>query len=70
MILTYREGEKSYKQFTQLAKKDKEKHVSFLLTLDPDILGYNDKYILLNFGPVIKKNNKFLNINDDYKAKN
>jgi hypothetical protein len=64
MILTYREGEKSYKQFTQLAKQDKEKHIAFLLSLEPDILGYNDKYILLNFAPVIKTNIKFLSIND------
>ena len=65
MKLTFREGEINYKQFTQLPKEEKQQHITFLLTLDPDILGTNDYYILLNFGPVIKNNVKnLLSIND------
>jgi hypothetical protein len=64
MKLTFRKGEINYKQFTQLPKEEKEKHITFLLSLEPDILGYNDKYIILNFGPIIKSNTKFLSIND------
>jgi hypothetical protein len=65
MELTFRDGEKSYKQFTQMVKTEKNNYISFLLSLDPETLSYNDKMILLNFGPTIKQPVKnLLSIND------
>ena len=61
--LKWRDGEISYKLFTQLPKEEKQKHITFLLTLELDILGSNDKYILLNFAPVIKQKN-FISLED------
>ena len=63
MKLTFREGEKSYKQFTQLLKTEKNKYISFLLSLDPETLSYNDKMILEQFAPKqINKSIKFLEL--------
>ena len=59
----WRKNEKSYKEYTQLAKQDKQQYVEFLLTLEPKILGTNDKYILNNFGPAIK-NKEFITLKD------
>jgi hypothetical protein len=63
MKLVFRDGEINYKQFTQLERSDKEKHMDFLLTLDSETLGTNDKYILLNFGPT-KENKNFISTKD------
>lgn len=63
MKLTFRQGEINYKQFTQLPKEEKQKHITILLTLDPVILGYNDKYILLNFAPA-KQQKNFISLKD------
>jgi hypothetical protein len=57
----FRDGELSYKQFTQLTKEEKQKHITFLLTLEPDILGFNDEIILNQFGPK-KITKKFLEL--------
>ena len=59
--IKYRDGEKSHKQFTQLTKEEKQKHITFLLTLAPDILGFNDEIILNQFGPK-KITKKFLEL--------
>ena len=59
----WRDGELSYKQFTQLERSEKEKHITFLLTLEPNILGSNDKYILSNFAPA-KKQKNFISLKD------
>ena len=50
-IWKWRDGEKSYKQYTQLAKQDKEEYLNYLLSLKPDILGENDWYILRQYAP-------------------
>jgi hypothetical protein len=63
MKWTWRINEKSYKEYTQLAKQDKQLYLDFLLTLEPKILGTNDKYILNNFGPTIK-NKEFITLKD------
>jgi len=47
----WREGEKSYKQYTQLAKQDKQQYLDYLLSLEPDILGTNDLYVLTQYAP-------------------
>lgn len=47
----WRENEKSYKQYTQLAKQDKQQYLDYLLSLEPDILGENDWYILRQYAP-------------------
>jgi hypothetical protein len=59
----WRDGELSYKQFTQLERSEKEKHITFLLTLEPKILGNNDKYILSNFAPAREQKN-FISLKD------
>lgn len=61
----FREEEKSYKQFTQLERSEKTKYINFLLTLDEDILGTNDLYILNQYAPEKiqkEKSSKFLEL--------
>jgi hypothetical protein len=67
MILTFREEELSYKQFTQLTRSDKNQYLLLLSGIDEDKLSYNDKMILQNF--TTRKNtstNNFFRLNDDY----
>jgi hypothetical protein len=47
----WREGELSYKQFTQLERSEKEKHSNYLLQLGEDNLSTNDLYILSIYAP-------------------
>jgi hypothetical protein len=61
----WREGELSYKQFTQLTKEEKEAHTNFLLQLGEDNLSTNDLYILSIYAPhklPQKENKKFLEL--------
>jgi hypothetical protein len=61
----WREGELSYKQFTQLTKEEKDKHTNFLLQLGEDNLSTNDLYILSIYAPhklPQKENKKFLEL--------
>ena len=47
----WREGELSYKQFTQLTKEEKEAHTNYLLQIGEDNLSTNDLYILSIYAP-------------------
>lgn len=47
----WREGEMSYKQFTQLTKEEKEAHINYLLQIGEDNLSTNDLYILSIYAP-------------------
>ena len=47
----WREGELSYKQFTQLTKEEKEAHPNYLLQIGEDNLSTNDLYILSIYAP-------------------
>ena len=47
----WREGELSYKQFTQLTKEEKEAHTNYLLQIGEDNLSTNDLYILNQYAP-------------------
>lgn len=47
----WREGELSYKQFTQLERSEKEAHSNYLLQLGEDNLSTNDLYILSIYAP-------------------
>ena len=47
----WREGEVSYKQFTQLTKEEKEAHINYLLQIGEDNLSTNDLYILTIYAP-------------------
>jgi hypothetical protein len=61
----WREGELSYKQFTQLTKEEKEAHTNLLLQLGEDSLSTNDLYILSIYAPhklPQKENKKFLEL--------
>jgi hypothetical protein len=61
----WREGELSYKQFTQLERSEKDKHTNFLLQLGEDNLSTNDLYILSIYAPhklPQKENKKFLEL--------
>jgi hypothetical protein len=61
--IKFRDDEKSYKQFTQLTKEEKQQYINYLLTLDPEILGFNDTIILNQFAPnKINKVQKFLEL--------
>jgi hypothetical protein len=62
-VCTWRDGEKSHKQFTQLTKEEKQNYISFLLALDTNVLSFNDKIILEQFAPKqINKTIKFLEL--------
>ena len=63
--IKFRKGEINHKNFTQLPKEEKEKHIKFLLTLDKDILGFNDTTILNNFASRYTKTKNFLTLDDD-----
>ena len=61
--IKFRNGELSYKQFTQLTKEEKKTYINFLLTLKESELGFNDVIILNQFGKKEKsKLNKFLEL--------
>jgi len=61
--IKFRNGELSYKQFTQLTKEEKTIHINFLLTFKESELGFNDVIILNQFGKKEKsKLNKFLEL--------
>jgi hypothetical protein len=67
MILTFREYELSYKEFTQLTRSDKNEYLSLLSGIDEDKLSYNDKMIIQNF--TTRKNtstNNFFTLNNEY----
>jgi hypothetical protein len=61
----WRGDEKSYKEYTQLSRSEKENYIEFLLLIDEEDLSTNDEYILKFFGPENKTNkkpNKFLEL--------
>jgi hypothetical protein len=61
----WREGELSYKQFTQLERSEKDAHTNLLLQLGEDNLSTNDLYILSIYAPhrlPKKENKKFLEL--------
>ena len=59
----WRDGELSYKHFTQQTKEEKDAHINLLLQLGEDNLSTNDLYILSIYAPnklsTPKKNNFF-----------
>ena len=47
----WREDEKSYRQFTQLERSEKEAYINFLLNLGIENISTNDWYILNQYAP-------------------
>jgi len=61
--LSWRKNEISYKEFQQLNRESKDKHLVFLQNLPKNQLSYNDLHILLLYGkgePEVS--NKFLEL--------
>lgn len=64
----WRDNELSYKEFSNLEKDEKDKHISFLLSLSDDMLSSNDEAILRIFGPKDKRKqpiSNYFSLSDD-----
>jgi len=62
--MKWRDGEYSYKQFTQLTRSEKDKYLELLTGIDEEHLSYNDYYILQNYSKPVEPvlTNKFLEL--------
>jgi len=60
--ITFRTGEKSYKEFTQLSKKDKLEYIELLENMEKEHISYNDWHILNNYSKKEIEVDKFLEL--------